>query len=444
MKQFDGYFKKDIDNNVLLSKGGNKALSDFIGSLYFDSETNTLQYKSATDTTYTDLFQLGARAFDSTEYLPLSGGTINSDSYSIILNGLSNNFSGLALYYNNSLTTELAWRSYGSYIYNHASHKQLGVLENGTPYYGEHNGTQYTLIHSGNISSYLGQTLNARYVTGDSNASSPQGSLLRSGTGRPDASPSGDTWIFYDDCGSYSAPWGIRANQYANTIGFVGAGSEYASINLSNGYYSGTVSWSNILSKPNIISTQYDSTLHVRFNGSGNWNEGIRLHTNNEWNTICMCGSDNTGDTGTSARTWSIHNYYGNLYITLNGSSSGTNYLAAGSSGWTFSSAVYSNSDKRLKKDIQLLNKEELSDLFDASQDLFKKFTWKSNDITSYGFIAQEIQKYIPEAVSVNPGSQYLTVSYDVAYAKIIASLIYKIKELEKEIIEIKNGKVFN
>lgn len=61
---------------------------------------------------------------------------------------------------------------------------------------------------------------------------------------------------------------------------------------------------------------------------TNNWTQGIRIHPYNNWNSIVLCGTDNTGDSDTSAKTWSIHNNDGLFYITKNGSSSGTAQLS--------------------------------------------------------------------------------------------------------------------
>lgn len=92
-----GYSKRTLtDSNVLLSGGGDKALSEFIGSLNWDSTNKKLQYKSASSTDFTDLITFGARAFDSTSYLPLSGGTMTGD---IIMGANS-------IVFNNSTTSD--------------------------------------------------------------------------------------------------------------------------------------------------------------------------------------------------------------------------------------------------------------------------------------------------------------------------------------------------
>lgn len=68
-------------------------------------------------------------------------------------------------------------------------------------------------------------------------------------------------------------------------------------------------------------------TLHVKPTAKGSYDEGIRMHPYNNWCTITLCGTDNTGDTGTSAKTWSIHNKDGLFYITKNGSSSSSSAI---------------------------------------------------------------------------------------------------------------------
>lgn len=87
--------------------------------------------------------------------------------------------------------------------------------------------------------------------------------------------------------------------------------------------------------KGNVISSTYlpltggtiSGLLNIKPN-TNNWTQGIRIHPYNNWNSIVLCGTDNTGDSDTSAKTWSIHNNDGLFYITKNGSSSGTAYLS--------------------------------------------------------------------------------------------------------------------
>ena len=75
----------------------------------------------------------------------------------------------------------------------------------------------------------------SRYVEGDNDAANPGGALLRSGAGRTDTSPTGDTWLFYDTLGGTTNPWGIRHNQGTNSIAFMGSGTENSRISLTTG-----------------------------------------------------------------------------------------------------------------------------------------------------------------------------------------------------------------
>lgn len=88
------------------------------------------------------------------------------------------------------------------------------------------------------------------------------------------------------------------------------------------------------------------------FSTGGSWNEGIRLHAaTNYWSGIVFCDSANTGDTGTSANTWSIHNHEGVFGAFKNGSdisSVGVGFSHDGSN-WLFKGGdIYVNSNGRL------------------------------------------------------------------------------------------------
>lgn len=92
-----------------------------------------------------------------------------------------------------------------------------------------------------------------------------------------------------------------------------------------------------------------------------------------------------------------------------------------------FSSSVYSNSDRRLKKNIQEIERQSLDDLFNVADKLLKKFTYKQSGKESYGFIAQELKQYIPEAISYN-SEGIMSVNYEAAIVKLLAAVINEIK----------------
>lgn len=75
------------------------------------------------------------------------------------------------------------------------------------------------------------------------------------------------------------------------------------------------------------------------FSTGGNWDEGIRIHpASNNWSGIIFCDSSNTGGTGTSTNTWSIHNNEGVFGAYKNGSniSSATHGFCHNGSNWYF------------------------------------------------------------------------------------------------------------
>lgn len=77
-------------------------------------------------------------------------------------------------------------------------------------------------------------------------------------------------------------------------------------------------------------------TLHFKNLTTGNYTEGIRLHpSSNGWNALVFCGTDNTGDNGTSANTWGLYANQGNFSISKNQSQNGTTYLQNIDNDWS-------------------------------------------------------------------------------------------------------------
>ncbi len=70
-------------------------------------------------------------------------------------------------------------------------------------------------------------------------------------------------------------------------------------------------------------------TLNILGGDRTSYSEGIRMHVSSlGWTAMVLCGSDNTGNTGTSAKTWGVYNHDGLFYITKNGSTTGTAQLS--------------------------------------------------------------------------------------------------------------------
>ncbi len=91
--------------------------------------------------------------------------------------------------------------------------------------------------------------------------------------------------------------------------------------------------------------------------------------------------------------------------------------------GTAFAASHANNSDRNLKKNIKILN--NYKDILNIDG---KKFNWKNNNKLDIGIIAQDVQKYFPEIVSLS--GKYLTVDY----GKLIAPLINLSKEQEERL----------
>ena len=110
-----------------------------------------------------------------------------------------------------------------------------------------------------------------------------------------------------------------------------------------------------------------------------------------------------------------------------------TKNIAAGNITATLISATDfdTTSDIALKDNMQQITN---------SLDILEKitgftFNWKSDGRTSYGVSAQEVEKIIPEAVRLRDDGYR-----GVNYLNLIAFLIEAIKDLKKEVSEIKKN----
>lgn len=93
------------------------------------------------------------------------------------------------------------------------------------------------------------------------------------------------------------------------------------------------------------------------------------------------------------------------------------------------SAGVLSNSDRKLKQKIKPL--ENSSKIVSSLQGV--EFEWIGKNGKNFGVIAQDIQKVIPQVVSED-NMGYLSVNYSA----IIPFLIESIKDLQKEVKELK------
>lgn len=119
----------------------------------------------------------------------------------------------------------------------------------------------------------------------------------------------------------------------------------------------------------------------------------------------------------------------------LNSSGNGTltgNFTVTGS--FVSNGEVTAYSDRRLKTDIVKIDNA----LEKVNQINGYTFTMLGTGKRQAGVIAQELEKVLPEVIVQNQDNGYLTVMY----GHIVALLIEAIKELNKEVKELKGGKV--
>lgn len=190
----------------------------------------------------------------------------------------------------------------------------------------------------------------------------------------------------------------------------------------------GSVAWDNVSSKPGIY-------LH------NTWHGNTYLGTGGDIYCTILYDSNNSG-----------------YYLDPNGTSrlNRTNYDYVYSYDWVYAQGdiIAYYSDERLKTKVgnieNALDKiKQLTGFYYVNNDLAKSFGYKSDKI-QVGLSAQDVQRVLPEVVTVAPfdtefdennqaigsksGESYLTVNYD----KLVPLLIESIKEQQDQIEELK------
>ena len=98
-----------------------------------------------------------------------------------------------------------------------------------------------------------------------------------------------------------------------------------------------------------------------------------------------------------------------------------------GTAGEVYSHAFFYASDSSLKENVKPLNLENFDLLNPVS------FTWKETGTKDIGFIAQEVQEVLPEAVVEQ---EYLSISL----TPIVAALVKEVKSLKQKVKELEDG----
>lgn len=205
-------------------------------------------------------------------------------------------------------------------------------------------------------------------------------------------------------------------------------GSSYKMQLFSNGYTDGYTYYRN------------------KSSDRGGWGSWRRIcdsaNTYISGNTIYINGSSITVGGGSSVTLTT--NNTSNHYVTgvgagsIPANSSTVTSLYARSEFYFNSTGAYHTSDARKKYDIKDILNEDVNKLFETENGFVRHYKWKHTNVDSYGFIAQELMKYCPEAVDFNSDNGYYAVDYNVALSKIVGVLFKKIKQQDEEIKKLK------
>lgn len=194
---------------------------------------------------------------------------------------------------------------------------------------------------------------------------------------------------------------------------FIGGGSysnmPNADLEIGAGYVSmalGTSSQALRFESGNEINC-YNGMLFLNYRGDGTGSLGSTSH-------IVMCANGGNVGIGITSPSQKLH---------VSG-----NILATG---------FYEESDIQLKTNIQPID-------FTNNNIELVSFNWKKDGSKSYGVIAQQVEQYYPELVSTDESTGYKSVNYDAVLIIKCAQLENRIKQLEKQLEDLKYGQNCN
>ncbi len=311
-------------------------------------------------------------------------------------------------------------------------------------------------------------SLRAYSGSGGNDGGEITGYAIRGSKASPSATQAGDNLLILDGGG-----YGTAANQFGGSIQMT-AGSNWSSTNAetymgfyttpagSTGYVAarmtiasngnvgiGTTSPSNMLELYNSTTTASSMLIQGGAGGGGNAT-GLQIRT---WSgmaagTYVQFGATDDGLSSERAGIFvpnsttngvieavSVLKSSGNVGI----GTTSPGYLLAVNGNTSCTGGVWSASDGRYKKNItcvsNALDKVKSLQAVTYNWDLEKtaREGMTMDDRTYFGFIAQEVQKVMPEAVQEAPGDNLLRIDY----AQITPVLVEAVKEQQKKIEEL-------
>jgi len=199
---------------------------------------------------------------------------------------------------------------------------------------------------------------------------------------------------------------------------------------LTGGGASGSWSISVTGSAGSVAASGITGTIPTATLGSGTANTTTYLRGDNTWQVVSASGGGATITNDNSTNT--------NYYLGMAGITSGSwttayvssNELYFNPSTGTLNATIFNSlSDISLKDNITSLN--NCTDIINMVNPV--GYTWKKSGKKSYGVIANELEKILPELVSENDGIK------SVEYNSLIAFLIGAVQELSDRIEILEN-----
>ena len=335
---------------------------DGTGNVYIEGTGNgslRIQYYK-TSTTWDQLkLQNGVLTFNdntvyhsgnfsvSGDYLPLSGGTLNSSSSCpLYINTTHSIQSCLLLQHNGSNKGQFGYvKNSGVYIYSYETEKHLGIDTNGNPFWGP-SSTGYKLLwHTGNLNTIWGQTPNS------------SGVITGSMSGVTDINWTNGGYIWNNTKGTHINPSagseGIFNVAMDGNIG-IGTNAPAAKLDVRGGITTNTGLTIKDTGGSAVLQFKGENRVFALGSGSSstpqgteygilqlyhNGSELVRLYANNSSNSWINAGNVGIGTNNPSYKLDVNGNSNVNGVIYFNGSS----YVGKGSSG-TNDLSMFTNS----------------------------------------------------------------------------------------------------
>ena len=227
----------------------------------------------------------------------------------------------------------------------------------------------------------------------------------------------------------------LTVNSTAVVIKIAGSGGSNGQVLSSNG--SGGLSWADALTATGNTTFSGNVIFSGTVYANGSTGDAGQVLTSNGsgtyWSTVAG------GANGTSIALTANNTDSSSYYFPLSNSSSGTwaNGVIANTrlyfvpaTGTLSATTFNSLSDSGYKTDISKINN---------SIDILKQidgvsFKWKDTGYKSYGVIAQEVEKILPEIVDINNNVK------SVNYQALIGFLIEAVKDLSEKVEKLENA----